>query len=54
MRLNIRRIMNVSITYDTPVEKLQEAIEIVEGVLRDHEGQDADLPPRVFFNEFRH
>jgi len=21
-------------------------------VLRDHEGQDADLPPRVFFNEF--
>ena len=51
-RPNIRRVMNLGVTYDTSVEKLREAIEIVQDVLHDHEGQNPDLPPRVFFNEF--
>ncbi len=51
-RPNIRRILNLGVTYDTSAEKLQQAIEIVEDVLRDHEGQDPELPARVFFNEF--
>ena len=51
-RPNIRRILNLGVTYDTSAEKLQQAIEIVEDVLRDHEGQDPELPARVFFTEF--
>ena len=52
-RPNIRRILNVGVTYDTSPEKLQEAIDILKDVLTDHEGQAEDLPARVFFNEFQ-
>jgi len=52
-RPNIRRIMNLGITYDTPPEKVREAIEIVQEVLKDHEGQDPELPARVYFNDFK-
>lgn len=50
-RPNIRRIMNLTITYDTPPAKIEEAIAIVKDVLQDHEGMDPELPPRVYFNE---
>lgn len=50
-RPNIRRIMNITITYDTPPEKVQEAVEIVKDILKDHEGMNPDMPPRVVFNE---
>ncbi len=52
-RPNIRRIFNVGVTYDTPPEKLQEGIDIIKDVLKDHEGQAADMPARVFFDEFQ-
>lgn len=48
----IRRIANITITYDTPPEKVDRAIEILQEELRDHEGMDPDFPPRVYFNEF--
>jgi len=48
----IRRLFNVSITYDTPPEKVKRALEILKDVLKDHEGMNPDFPPRVFFNEF--
>lgn len=48
----LRRIANLTITYDTPPEKVQEALEIAKDVLKDHEGMHPDFPPRVFFNEF--
>lgn len=51
-RPHFRRIANLSITYDTPPEKVQEAVEIAKDVLKDHEGMHPDFPPRVFFNEF--
>jgi len=51
-RPSIRRIANLGITYDTPPEKVQEALEIARDVLKDHEGMHPDFPPRVFFNEF--
>ncbi|MFN2352237.1 MAG: mechanosensitive ion channel family protein, partial [Kiritimatiellia bacterium] len=51
-RRNIRRIMNITITYDTPPEKVQEALNIVRELLANHEGQHPDFPPRVFFSEF--
>ena len=52
-RPNIRRIMNISITYDTPPEKVQEAVDIVKDILRDHEGMNPELPPRVVFNDMK-
>lgn len=48
----IRRIMNITITYDTPPEKVRRAVEIVKEILADHEGMKPEMPPRVFFNDF--
>ncbi len=48
----IRRLMNVTITYDTPPHKVQEALEILRDILKDHEGMREDFPPRVYFNNF--
>jgi len=47
----IKRIANLSITYDTPPEKVDRAIEIVKEILDGHEGMHPDYPPRVYFNE---
>ncbi len=48
----IKRVMNVTITYDTPPEKVQQAIDILKELLDNHEGMDPEFPPRVFFNDF--
>jgi MscS family membrane protein len=48
----IHRAFNIAITYDTPPDKVEQAVKIIEEVLRDHEGMRPDFPPRVFFNEF--
>jgi MscS family membrane protein len=48
----IKRVFNVTITYDTPPDKVERAVKILEEILENHEGMDPDLPPRVFFNEF--
>jgi len=48
----IRRLSNITITYDTPPEKVRRALEIVKELLANHEGMDEEFPPRVFFNEF--
>lgn len=50
-RPNIRRVLNISITYDTSPEKIQEALDIVRELLKDHEGIHEDFPPRVYFND---
>ncbi len=59
-RPTIRRLMNVTITYDTPRAKIEHAVAILRGLLEEDEfrgpihptiGGDA-FPPRVFFNEF--
>ena len=56
----IRRILNVTITYDTPREKIDEGIAILKRIL-DEDGirepihptiNGNDYPPRVFFNDF--
>ena len=52
-RPHIRRLFNITVTYDTPPAKVQEAKEILEDILKDHEGMHADFPPRVYFNEFQ-
>jgi MscS family membrane protein len=59
-RPSIRRIMNVTITYDTPREKIQQAVEILRDILEEdgirepiHPVINGDeLPPRVYFNDY--
>ncbi len=48
----IKRVSNITITYDTPVEKVERAVKIIRDLLDNHEGMDPELPPRVYFNEF--
>ena len=48
----IKRVMNVTITYDTPPEKVEEALAILRDILDNHEGMEEEFPPRVFFNEY--
>jgi len=48
----IRRLFNIALTYDTPPEKIEMAVEIIKEILKDHEGMNPEFPPRVFFNEF--
>lgn len=59
----IRRIINVTITYDTPPDKVREAVDTINSILKldgireaIHDADDPDnpdkLPPRVFFNDF--
>lgn len=58
MRKYLRRMMDVKITYDTPPEKVQEAIRILREILSSESitgGGKADLdahPPRVWFDKF--
>jgi len=51
-RPHIRRLTNIAIPYDTPVEKVEKAVQIINDILENHEGMDPELPPRVYFNEF--
>ena len=51
-RPSIRRLANITITYDTPLKKVKKAVEIVREILDNHEGMDPEFPPRVYFNEF--
>lgn len=46
----IRRVFDVTITYDTPPDKIKRAIEILKEILNDHEGMDPEFPPRVYFD----
>lgn len=49
----IKRVANITVTYDTPPEKVERAIEIIKEILnRKNECFPADFPPRVYFNDF--
>ena len=47
----IRRTANITITYNTPLEKVKKAVQIIRDILDNHEGMLQHFPPRVFFNE---
>ena len=51
-RPHIRRLTNITITYDTPPEKVEKAVSIVLAILDNHEGMDPEFPPKAYFNEF--
>jgi len=48
----IRRTARISIAYDTPLEKVKRAVEIVQGIIDNHEGMDPERLPRAYFREF--
>jgi len=49
----IRRVLNVTVTYDTPPEKLRQGVAILKEMLEARaEHFPADKPPRVFFSDF--
>ena len=51
-RPHIRRLANIGITYDTPLEKIEKAVDIILKILDNHEGMDPELPPRAYFSEY--
>lgn len=51
-RPHIRRLTNIAIPNNTPLEKIEKAVKVIEEILSNHEGMDPELPPRVYFNEF--
>lgn len=48
----IRRVINIGITYDTPPEKVRQALVILKEVLAGHPFLDPERPPRVVFKDF--
>jgi len=52
-RPHIRRLANIGITYDTPPDKIEKALDIILKILDNHEGLDPDLPPRAYFSEYK-
>jgi MscS family membrane protein len=48
----IRRWMNVTITYDTPPDKVERAVEIIQEILKDRKELHPEYPPKVVFNDF--
>lgn len=49
----IKRVANITITYDTPPEKVERAIEIITEELDRHkEKLHPDFPSRIYFNDF--
>ncbi len=48
----IRRQTGLRLAYDTPAEKIEQALAIIRKLLKEHEGMQPELPPRVFFDEF--
>ena len=51
-RPSIRRVANITVTYDTPPDKVERAVTIIREILQNHDGMDPEFPPRVYFNEF--
>jgi MscS family membrane protein len=52
-RSYLRWNMELGLTCETPPEKVERAVRIVEEILKDHEGMRRDYPPRVHFNGFK-
>jgi MscS family membrane protein len=51
-RPHIRRQANIRLSYNTPPEKVERAVSIIQGIIENHEGMEPDFPPKVCFNEF--
>jgi MscS family membrane protein len=52
-RSYLRWDTELGLTCDTPPDRVERAVRIVEEILKDHEGMRRDYPPRVHFNGFK-
>lgn len=52
LRPHIRRTANIKIPLDTPRDKVEQCVETIRNILKDHEGMNPEFPPRVFFDDF--
>jgi len=52
-RSHLRWNTELGLTCETPPEKVERAVRIVEEILSDHEGMHSEYPPRVHFNGFK-
>ncbi len=53
MRPNIKKILNLGLTYDTSPEMMRRAIGILHEIFDNHEGMAPELPPIINFTEFK-
>jgi len=51
-RTHVRRVADIHIPLNTPINLVEEAVSIVRKLLEDHEGMAPGYPPRVFFDKF--
>jgi MscS family membrane protein len=49
----IRNVVNLGLVYDTPPEKMEEAMKILQRLLHRHEGFDEMHPAKINFTEFK-
>ena len=50
----IKRVANIAVTYDTPPEKVERAIKIIQEILDTHgEKMHPEFPSRVYFDDFK-
>lgn len=49
----IKKVSNITITYDTPPEKVKKAVEMIQDILNQYmDKYPQDMPPRVSFTDF--
>ena len=48
----IRRVTDIPLSIGISSAKAQKAVEVVQELLKDHEGLNPDFPPRVWLNDF--
>ncbi|MDF7801770.1 mechanosensitive ion channel family protein [Pontiellaceae bacterium B1224] len=48
----IRRASAIRLPVDIDAEKAEKAVQLIEGLLEDHEGMNIAFPPRVWLNDF--
>ena len=47
----LRRTLKIELPSDQPTAKIKRALEILRGILEDHEGMDEERPPRVYLRD---
>lgn len=52
LRPFIRRKTSITITYDTPPDKVEKAVSLIKEILKDRPELDPERPPKVHFDEF--
>lgn len=51
-RVHIRRVQDISLSFETAPEKIEDALKIIRSLLENHEGQAENYPPRVYIDKF--